>query len=104
MRAEGRAVLFWSVCIPLRTWLATRGDVRALRWFALVIGGRWVAGLENGDEGMFGGPAWWADERRQHGVLWLAYALSGQSAYLKADTAFGVVNWASTFLNDQQAP
>lgn len=98
MDAKRRAHLFWGVCIPLRAWLSTRGDVSTLRWFALVVGGRWMVGLENGDEGMFGGPAWWADERRQHGALWLGYALSGESAFLKADTAFGVVNWARTFL------
>ena len=46
---EARTALFWGVCIPLRTYLATRGDRVDLRAFALVIGTRWVAGLENGE-------------------------------------------------------
>ena len=95
LSATQRAVLFWSVCIPLRTYLATRGDVPWLRAAALVIGIRWVAGYEVGNEGVFGGPAWWAKERPLHGLLLLLYASTGQSKYLKADTALGAANWVS---------
>jgi len=90
---QTRTLLFWGVCIPLRTYLATRGDNPYLRVFAAVIGTRWILGFENGNEGMFGGPSWWADERRAHGLLWSAYALSGDDRWLKADTAFGATNW-----------
>ena len=89
---EARAALFWGVCIPLRTYLATRGDSPVLRAFALVIGTRWVAGLENGDEGQFGGPAWWKEERSIHGLLWLAYAATGDERCLQADVALGITN------------
>ena len=93
---EARTALFWGVCIPLRTYLATRGDSPVLRAFALVIGTRWVSGLENGDEGMFGGPAWWKDERGLHGMLWLAYALTGDERWLQADVTLGITNWATS--------
>jgi len=94
MRADARAVLFWSVCIPLRLMIARHAS-RQLgpRAAAAVIGGRWVSGLENGNEGMFGGPAWWADERRAHGVLWLLYAASGDRMWLCGDVMFGAANW-----------
>ena len=92
---QARTALFWGVCIPLRAYLATRGDRADLRAFALVIGARWVAGLENGDEGHFGGPTWWQEERALHGMLWLAYAATGDSRWLKADVGVGVVNWLS---------
>jgi len=88
-----RALLFWGVCIPLRTALAHVGDSGPLRVFAAVIGSRWVMGLENGDEGLFGGPAWWKEERPVHGALWLAYAGTGNARFLKADVAFGAANW-----------
>ena len=90
---QQRALVFWGVCIPLRSYLATRGDDPKLRVFAAVIGARWVMGLENGNEGVFGGPAWWADERALHGALWLAYSVTGDSDFLVADTVFGAVNW-----------
>ena len=85
--------LFWIVCIPLRWTLASIGDNAALRAFALVIGSRWALGMEMGVEGVFGGPAWWAEHRRNHGLLWLAYALHGDSRWLKLDTLYGVRNW-----------
>lgn len=91
-----RAAIFWGVCIPLRVHLARlalTGKRAWLRLFALVIGARWLAGLENGDEGVFGGPAWWADERRAHGALWLAYAGTARGEFLATDVTFGAVNW-----------
>lgn len=79
--------------MPLRAYLSTRGDVAALRLFAVVVGGRWVLGMEKGHIGAFGGPAWWKEERLPHGVLWLMYACTGDDTYLKVDTAFGALNW-----------
>ena len=94
-----RNIVFWAVCIPLRMRIAR--SVTQEPWsqcvtrpFAAVVGARWLLGLENGDEGMFGGPTWWADQRRLHGGLWTAYAVTGQSCYLWADVAVGVANWA----------
>ena len=93
MQPARRKLLFWGVCIPLRSYLASLGDWRPLRVFATVIGLRWLAGCEVGPEGFFGGPAFWADERPVHGVMWTAYAVSGESLFLWADTAFGAWNW-----------
>jgi len=90
-----RALLFWAVCMPVRAAIcvrAARGEP-ALRALAAVIGGRWVLGMERGTVGRFGGPAWWAEERPVHGVLWSAYAVTGASHFLVADTVFGAVNW-----------
>jgi len=91
--AGKRAALFWGVCIPLRLYLSSRGDQPFLRVFAGVIGYRWLSGLENGSESMFGGPVFWADERPMHGLLWASYAATGNSTYLYGDTAFGAANW-----------
>lgn len=93
VQTNTRALLFWGVCIPLRLTLASQGDTRWLRVFAAVVSTRWLTGQEDGQMGMFGGPAWWADSRRLHGVLWGAYALSGNSRWLYSDTALGAVNW-----------
>lgn len=93
LSAPGRAGLFWVACMPLRAYLATRGDVAWLRAFGAVVGVRWVAGLEDSHTGAFGGPAWWADARPVHGALWLAYAATGAAAYLRLDVAFGALNW-----------
>ena len=94
--AGQRASIFWNVCIPLRAAIATYalgGNRRGLRVAALVIGGRWVLGMEVGKESYFGGPTWWADQRRLHGVLWLLYAAHGRGEWLALDTAFGASNW-----------
>ena len=91
---EQRAAVFWAVCIPLRLHAALRpGPVT--RVAALVIGARWLAGLEVGDEGVFGGPAWWAEDRPTHGALWFAHALTGDRRYLLMDVGYGVQNWFS---------
>ena len=90
-----RALLFWAVCMPVRAAIAVRA-VRgepALRALAAVIGGRWVMRMERGHVGVFGGPVWWAEERPVHGALWSAYAVTGVSHFLVADTVFGAVNW-----------
>ena len=88
-----RAVLFWSVCIPVRSVLATQGNRPALRAAAVVIATRWLAGLEDASKGFFGGKAWWADQRPLHGALWGMYAATGNDIWLKADVATAIVNW-----------
>ena len=93
-----RNVLFWGLCIPTRLYLARRGDDKVLRSVAAVVAYRWLSGLENGHEGVFGGEAFWADERPLHGLLWGAYAVSGRNSFLYADTALGVLNWGSHYL------
>ena len=95
MKRQYRNVVFWSVCIPTRLYLASVGDAAWLRLFAAVIGGRWLMGLENGNEGVFGGPVWWADERALHGVLWTAYAGTGNNSFLFADVFMGAANWVA---------
>jgi hypothetical protein len=94
--ASDRALIFWLGCLPTRTTLtlaAKRYDPLLLRVFAGVVGYRWLAGLHNGNETYFGGPAWWAEQRVVHGALWLSYALTGEWRYLAADTGFGALNW-----------
>lgn len=91
--AQRRAVLFWGVCIPVRAYLASRGNDPALRAAAVVMSYRWLAGLGAGHKGAFGGPAWWAEQRPVHGLLWAAYAATGTARFLWADTAFGAANW-----------
>jgi len=88
-----RGALFWGVCIPLRSYLSSKGDDALLRAFATVIGARWVLGYENGDEGVFGGVSWWREQRPLHGALWLSYAATGKSQFLKVDTVVGAANW-----------
>ena len=90
---DQRRALFWTLCIPLRWTLASLGDHPLLRLYALAIGSRWVLGMEKSVKGAFGGRAWWAKERRTHGILWLAYALTGRSVLLKVDTLYGMHNW-----------
>jgi len=90
-----RAALFWSVCIPLRYYLSTLGNNRLLRTFALVTSYRWLSGIENTTEGQFGGLAWWKEERQIHGLLWGAYAATGNALMLKVDTLIGALNWVS---------
>lgn len=101
MTPRGRALLFWTACVPTRAWLASgcplpggsRVPLPFVRVFAAFVGGRWLAGLEVGDEGVFGGPTWWAEERVWHGALWASFALSGRRVFLWIDLAFGVANW-----------
>ena len=81
---------YYSLVLYMYLSRGYRADLRA---FALVIGTRWVAGLEDSHVGQFGGPAWWKEERALHGMLWLGYAVTGDSRWLKADVGVGVVNW-----------
>lgn len=96
--AVERATFFWTICIPVRSYLATRGDVLWLRAFAVVLATRWITGGAYSIENVFGGPAWWAAQRGVHGMLWLSYALSGDSLFLKVDTLLGIINWLRTHL------
>ena len=101
LSSTSRAILFWSVCIPIRVQLTTLARTRnpkLLRLFAAALGARWLSGGEVGNEGAFGGPAFWADERVLHGALWAAYALNLPNSeeawkFLAFDTLFGAVNW-----------
>ncbi len=96
MNAAGRAAIFWAVCIPTRLSLTATArtlDPVWLRVLALGIGVTWLSGREMGNEGVFGGPAFWADERPQHGALWTAYAATGAWQFLLADTLYGAANW-----------
>ena len=99
LSAQARIVLFWGVCIPSRVALtrlasgASRELSEYMRIAAFIIGARWVAGLQNGRETMFGGPAWWANERFFHGLLWLSYSVTGDALYLGIDTGIGAINW-----------
>lgn len=88
-----RTLLFWGVCMPVRWTLSNVGDAMWLRVAASVIGLRWVLGYQVGNEGFFGGPAWWAGTRKFHGLLWCFYATTGMSTFLKLDTIYGAYNW-----------
>ena len=92
---ESRKHVFWGVCIPTRLYLTQLGRERTplLRPFAAYVAYRWMSGLQVGDEGMFGGPAWWADSRKTHGKLWAGYALTEDWRFLAADVILGMVNW-----------
>lgn len=87
-----RTLLFWGVCIPVRYYITTI-DIPEKRLAASIIAMRWLLGYENGHTGFFGGNAWWANERKLHGMLWAAYATTGTSTYLLADVWLGALNW-----------
>tara|TARA_Y100000748_G_C15489770_1_gene486072 strand:- start:300 stop:602 length:303 start_codon:yes stop_codon:yes gene_type:complete len=87
-----RALLFWAVCVPTRYYIATV-DVPEKRLAALIVAMRWLLGYEDGHVGFFGGEAWWANERKLHGMFWAAYAATGVSTYLLADVWLGAFNW-----------
>ena len=46
-----------------------------------------------GNEGFFGGPAWWADLRPMHGKLWALYAATGKWQFVAVDTLAGAAAW-----------
>ena len=98
MGLQTRRYIFWGVCIPLRSYLTytarySRQARNITRTLAAVIAYRWLQGLEVGDEGFFGGPAWWADSRKMHGQLWAGFAITGDWRFLAIDTAAGAANW-----------
>ena len=90
-----RGLIFWTLCIPSRLYLAilARSNPRWLRIFASLVAYRWLNGLENSSTGWFGGHVWWAEERFFHGVLWGLYAVTGDAKLLEADVLFGMGNW-----------
>ena len=89
-----RALLFWSVCIPLRTLITIHADTQQwLRIPAAVMAHTWLSGHASSLEGVFGGFAWWANQRHAHGLLWGAYAATGMWEFLALDTAGGAANW-----------
>ena len=87
-----RTLLFWGVCIPTRYYFATL-NVPHKRLATLIVAMRWLLGYEDGHTGFFGGPAWWANERKLHGMFWAAYTATGESIYLLADVWLGAFNW-----------
>lgn len=93
-----RAALFWGLCIPVRILIAlyaAHGDRVLLRVLAAIVGTRWLAGAESALIGMFGGHAWWREERTGHGLLWAAYAITGDARALGLDVGMGAANWLS---------
>ena len=90
-----RAAVFWGICIPVRLYIVqlVRSGQAWIRVPASYIAWQWLSGRQVGDEGVFGGVAWWAEERTTHGVMWGAYALTGMWHALALDTAYGAFNW-----------
>ena len=102
MSARRRA-LFLFMCMPLRLCIAAyAGQGPVMRTGAAVIGGRWLLGYEKGTIGVFGGPAWWKEERGVHGVLWTSYAITGNSQYLWIDAVFGALNWLDHYFRPSE--
>ena len=101
---DTRTLLFFGVCVPLRTYLAVREPQKPLlRTAAAVIAYRWLSGKEDATHGRFGGVAWWAEERLHHGLLWLLYSLTGDARALKADVVLGLLNWWAHSINFRPA-
>ena len=88
MTPARRTRLFWLVCLPVRTLIAYVGVPRPI---AALVSARWLL-VDGPPVGFFGGVAWWAEERRAHGVLWGLYALCNDSRWLWADVVFGAAN------------
>lgn len=88
-----RLLIFWGVCIPTRVQLALLPESTLKRLFAVTVASRWILGYEQKTRGFFGGNAWWAEQRKYHGILWMLYALTGEQAYLLSDALFGGLNW-----------
>lgn len=96
-------LLFFGVCIPTRAALSYAASVlkpasqeeSVARGAAAVLGGIWVTGIPFNKESkpttFLGNDVWWNDLRPVHGLLWLAYAITGESGFLFADTGLGAV-------------
>ena len=93
-----RALLFWGVCIPVRILITVRAmHDPYVRIPAAGVAYMWLSGSHSDAvEGAFGGHAWWAEERRAHGLLWAYYAATGYWQLLALDTACGGVNWLTS--------
>lgn len=88
---DKKLVYFYLGCLPVRLALAEyHASIPFLRPIALAVGLTWFAGLPNSEVGFFGGPAWWANYRPLHGLIWLLYAGTGDNKWLFADAAAGV--------------
>ena len=92
---QQRTLLFWGVCIPVRITLAKLAYTPqpTLQLLAAAVSLRWLSGTQTNTTGAFGGPVWWADERRLHGLMWASYAATGQWQFLALDTVLGGVAW-----------
>lgn len=103
MQEADRALIFWCGCMPARAAITyTASQVTdynkvLLRASAGAISSVWLLGLADSETGAFGGPAWWADLRKAHGVLWATYALTGDWRFLAADTVGGAIAWINNF-------
>ena len=92
-----RAIIFWSVCIPVRLYITMRAAKSNLRVHAAAVAFMWLSGRHSDElEGAFGGHAWWAGQRHAHGMLWAAYAATGRWEFLAMDTAGGAWNWLTS--------
>ena len=99
MKSSERAIIFWGACIPLRLGLAflakdNKHSVR-LRAFAAAISLRWLTNGVTNTRGFFGGPVWWANERRLHGAVWALYAAINQWQWLFLDAGLGAGNYVA---------
>ena len=94
---QQRTLLFWGVCIPVRVSLVklarTTSPHKTLQLVAAAVSLRWLSGTQTNTTGAFGGPVWWADERKIHGLLWAGYASTGVWQFLLLDTVLGCVTW-----------
>jgi hypothetical protein len=92
---QQRTALFWGVCIPVRVSLVklARTPQPLLQLLAAAASVRWLSGTQTNTTGAFGGPVWWADGRKVHGLLWASYAATGQWGFLALDTVLGCLAW-----------
>ena len=98
---QQRTLLFWRVCIPFRisvTQLA-RTPHPVLRLLAAAIGIHWLSGSQTNTTGAFGGPVWWAEDRKVHGLMWASYAATGQWGFIALDTVLGCLAWLKEHTN-----
>ena len=92
-----RFFLFWCACIPARLFVASLGNNAVMSLIAALIGIWWLSGMETTRVGRFGGPAFWADIRPLHGLLWLLYAITGNCIFLYVDLFVGVLRWLTGY-------
>ena len=107
LNPKQREYLFWTVCIPFRTLVTNlvrfnRSLNTLVRLLGTVLAYRWLNGLEAGNEGAFGGVAWWADTRPMHGHLWAFFVITGDWRFVAADTLAGMANWFYSVSNGRR--
>jgi len=93
-----RSFVFWFVCIPARVLLAyvayrRQGNAVGIRSVATLVAATWLLDLQHSPTGFFGGPVWWADARKFHGLVWALYAYTGDWRFLAGDAASGAAVW-----------